>query len=166
MSTAKGPSARAKVLGSIALAMTFVLCEWFAISLSGSRPEAFLGLEIGIVLGLAALVFEIALAERAERTFYAQGVQTTFMSFMMRLATVGPLTMLFMKRDIGVDPQAFALSYCSTFVVYMCWLAWKTYYAPSTYRPRAKASSGDGIVVRENARSIRHPARGAHGRER
>ena len=121
-----------------------------------------------IVLGLAALIFEIGLAERAERTFYAQGVQTTFMSFMMRLATVGPLTMLFMKRDIGVDPQAFALSYCSTFVVYMCWLAWKTYHAPSTYRPKAKASNGDGIVVRENVResvreNARAPRHGSHG---
>ena len=142
----------ARAVGVLALAASFVLIQWGVLALAGFRPESFLGAEIGAFLGLISLVFEIALVTRAERTFHAQGVQTTFMSFMMRLATVGPLTMLFMKSDIGVDPQAFALTYCGTFFLYMCWLAFKTYHAPALYRPKAKAALGDGIVVKHNAR--------------
>jgi hypothetical protein len=159
-----GPGARATAIGVAMLVAVTLGSEWFVIALCGARPESVLGMSIGTFLGLVALVLEIAMVERAERTFHAQGVQTTFMSFMMRLATVGPLTILFMKSELGVSPHAFALSYCATFVSYMCWLSWKTYHAPAHYRPKTKASgvpgSVEGIVVRENRRENRAHAVG------
>ncbi len=158
---AKGPSATAVAIGVAMLVAVTLGSEAFVIALCGARPETTLGMSIGTFLGLIALVMEIAMVERAERTFHAQGVQTTFMSFMMRLATVGPLTILFMKSELGVSPHAFALSYCATFVSYMCWLGWKTYHAPAHYRPKAKASAGEGIVVRENRRENRAHAVGS-----
>lgn len=161
----KGPSATAVAIGVAMLVAVTLGSEAFVIALCGARPETVLGMSIGTFLGLIALVMEIAMVERAERTFHAQGVQTTFMSFMMRLATVGPLTILFMKSELGVSPHAFALSYCATFVSYMCWLGWKTYHAPAHYRPKAKASVAgggvEGIVVRENRRENRAHAVGS-----
>lgn len=145
-------SAQEKVLGSATLGLVFCACTWLVLELCGNGPAAWLGIQIGSFLGLVSLVIEIALVERSARTFHAQGVQTTFMSFILRIATVAPLTLLFMKAEIGVDSQAFAVSYCGTFFLYLCWLAWETYHAPVAYRPRGRTTQGEGIVVKDNRR--------------
>lgn len=142
-----------RVAGALSLVAAFVAIEALVLELRGANPASFLGLQIGAFLGLVSLVLEIAMLERSFRTFHAQGVQTTFMSFMMRLVVVAPLTLLFMKSALGVDHEAFALSYCATFFLYLCWLTWKTYHAPSLYRPRAKAAApgaAPAIVVVDN----------------
>jgi hypothetical protein len=133
-------SPAARLAGALALVAVFAGIVALVVELRGASPAAFLGIQIGSFLGLVSLVLEIAMVERSSRTFHAQGVQTTFLSFMMRLVVVAPATLLFMKPALGVDHEAFALSYCSTFFLYMCWLTWKTYHAPSTYRPRARAA--------------------------
>lgn len=118
--------------------------------MTGLSPAAVLGLLLGGFLGLISLSIEIGLLERSARTFHAQGVQTTFISFVMRLTVVAPLTLLFMNVGLGIDSQAFALSYCGTFFLYLCWLTWETYHAPVQYRPRAAAG---GFVVRDQRAS-------------
>lgn len=157
--SAKGSRA-GRIAGALFLVATFVGVEALVLELRGASPASFLGLEIGAFLGLVSLVLEIAMLERSSRTFHAQGLQTTFMSFMMRLVVVAPLTLLFMKDSLGVDHEAFALSYCSTFFLYMCWLTWKTYHAPACYRPRSRAAAGTPapIVVRDNRARTGTPA--------
>lgn len=153
------PASRA--LGASAMGGLYLGIVALVAALRGSNPETWLGVHIGTFLGFVSLVIEIAMVERSSRTFHAQGVQTTFMSFLMRIVVVGPATLLFMKPELGVDHEAFALSYLATFFVYMCWLTWKTYHAPAHYRPKAARAAGaaapgsplaGACVVRENPR--------------
>ena len=147
--TPKG-SRGARIAGALCLLAIFAGVAALVLRLRGTTPAAVLGLEVGAFLGLVSLVIEMAMVERASRTFYAQGVQTTFLSFMMRLVLVAPATLLFMKPALGVDHEAFALAYCSTFFLYLCWLTWRTYHAPSSYRPRAQSGAAGRITVRDN----------------
>lgn len=138
-----------KIAGAASLIALFACIEWLVVSLTGLTPATTTAAALGGFLGLVSLAIEIGLLERSARTFHAQGVQTTFISFVMRLGIVAPLTLLFMKPAVGIDAQAFALSYCGTFFIYMCWLTWETYHAPVQYRP--KATTGRIVVVDRRA---------------
>jgi hypothetical protein len=142
--------------GSLAAVLAAVL--WGVLALRGASPATFAGLAVGVFTGLVSLVVELAMLERAERTFYAQGVQVTFMSFVMRLVVVAPLTLLF--RVSEVDAEAFALSYLATFLVYLCWLTWTMYHAPVQYK-----GLGDSAVTAEPGcgRSVSQPSRRRRG---
>jgi hypothetical protein len=146
--------AAAKVLGGLFLVGVFAGIEALVVAMQGAHPAAFAAAALGGFLGLVSLTIELGLLARSARTFHAQGVQATFMSFMMRLVVVAPVTLLLMKYELGMDPTSFALSYCATFFLYMCWLTWVTYHAPVQYRPKASASR---IVVRDNRRSHAQP---------
>jgi len=158
------------VAGAVTLVAVFAAVELLVFQLRPLSPATAMAACLGGFLGLVSLALEMAMLERAARTFHAQGVQTTFLSFMMRLAVVGPTTLLLMKSEIGLDAQAFALSYCSTFFLYLCSLTWVTYHAPAQYKPRARAATaaaaptlhelvGGTYVVRENRRKTGANAR-------
>jgi FlaA1/EpsC-like NDP-sugar epimerase len=144
-------SPAARFAGALAMLAMFVGVEAMVFSLRGLSPATFTAALLGAFLGLISLAIEIGMQERSARIFHAQGMQTTFMSFMMRMVIVAPLTLLFMKKELGVDHEAFALSYCSTFFLYMCWLTWETYHAPALYRPKAAAAGP--LVVRDRRRA-------------
>jgi hypothetical protein len=135
-----------RIAGGLFLVAAFAAVEWLVFTLCGVSARTVTPAALGVFLGLISLAIEIGLLERSARTFHAQGVQTTFISFAMRLATVGPVTLLLMKSSLGMDPQAFALSYCGTFFLYLCWLTWETYRAPVQYRPRAQSGRTDDVV--------------------
>lgn len=135
-----------KLAGAATLVALFAGIEALVLRMTGVSPATVAGTLLGGFLGLISLAIEIGLLDRSARTFHAQGVQTTFISFVMRMCVVAPLTLLFMKGEIGVHHQAFALSYCGTFFLYLCWLTWETYHAPAQYRPKATAGT---IVVRD-----------------
>ena len=152
----KASSRTAQIVGSTTLLALFVAVEVLVFSLRGLSPATFTAALLGAFLGLISLAIEIGMQERSARIFHAQGLQTTFMSFVMRMVIVAPLTLLFMNKALGVDHEAFALSYCSTFFLYMCWLTWETYNAPAHYRPKAAAAGP--LVVRDRRQA---PAVGA-----
>ena len=89
-------------------------------------------------LVLASLVLEINIVERAMRMPRGDTASATFQTFAMRLALVAPLTFVFQRAGSSVDGTAFAISYLTTFFVYLCWLTWKTYHAPVQYKGRSK----------------------------
>ena len=136
---------------TLALAAVLALVLWGVVEHRGASPATLQAVAIGLFLGLVSLVVENGLLERAERSFHAQGVQAVFMSFVMRLVVVAPLVLLFGRAGSGTDAEAFALSYCSTFFVYLVGLTWKTYHAPVQYCP----------VRAERERLERGPSRGA-----
>lgn len=142
----KPASRAAAVTGAVFLAVTFGLVEMLVFQLRGVGTASVTGALLGGFLGLVSLAVEIGMQERSARTFHAQGLQTTFLSFVMRVVVVAPLTILFMGGGLGIDHEAFALSYCATFLLYLCWLTWETYHAPAAYRPRA-AAGGLRVVV-------------------
>lgn len=137
-----------RIAGAAVLVAVFAAVEGLVLGMRGVSPATTGAVLLGGFLGLVSLAIEIAMLERSARTFHAQGVMTTFLSFMMRLAVVAPVTLLLMKSDLGLDAQSYALSYCATFLLYMCWLTWVTYHAPPLYRPKATAPGA--IVVRDN----------------
>lgn len=147
-------SRAAKIAGGATLVAIFLAVEALVFQLRGLSPETFTASAIGAFLGLISLAVEIGMVERSARTFHAQGVQATFLSFVMRLVIVAPLTLLFMKKSVGVDHEAFALTYCATFFLYLCWLTWETYHAPAQYRPKAAGASPAEIVVRDNRKTV------------
>jgi hypothetical protein len=128
----------ARIAGAIAIAVTFLGLEALVVLYRGLNPASVTGVEVGAVFGLLSLVLEIHLVERALRTPKGDPAGATFQTFAMRLAVVAPLTFAFSGSRSGVDDVAFAVSYCVTFFVYLCWLTWKTYHMPVQYRPRAK----------------------------
>lgn len=125
---------RARLLGTIALAVTFVALEALVLGYRGLNPASFAGVEIGTVIGLASLVLEIQLVRRAMRTLTGDVAGATFQTFAMRLAIVAPLTFAFQRAGSSVDGTAFAVGYLVTFFVYLCWLTWTTYHAPVQYK--------------------------------
>lgn len=149
-------SARARLVGSVALAATFLGLETMVTNWCGLRPATFAGVFIGAAIGLASLAFEIQLVERAMRSLKGDTASATFQTFAMRLALVAPLTFAFQMGGSGVDAAAFAVSYLVTFFVYLCWLTWKTYHAPVQYRAKPKQFA-PRIV--ENARETAGAAR-------
>lgn len=173
MTAPRTPAGR--IAGAMTLVALFAATELLVFQLRPLAPATAMAACLGGFLGLVSLALEMGMQERAARTFHAQGVQTTFLSFMMRLAVVGPTTLLLMKSEIGLDPQAFALSYCSTFFLYLCWLTWVTYHAPVQYKPRARAAAAPAAptltelcsgtyVVRDNRRGVRATTSGTQAR--
>ncbi|MCG3134283.1 MAG: hypothetical protein HMLKMBBP_01576 [Planctomycetes bacterium] len=161
-------SAAARVSGAVFLAGAQAATIAIVLAMLGGKPAVWMGCWAGTFAGLVSLVVEMAMVERSARTFHAQGVQTTFMSFLMRIVTVGAVTMLLRSLDAGVDPYGFALTYCGTFFLYMCWLTWVTYHAPVHYRGKSKKQpqgssaarpDGDGYVVRDNRKAAGSSAR-------
>ena len=128
----------ARIAGAIAIAVTFAGLETLVVLYRGLHPASVTGVEVGAVLGLLSLVLEMHLVQRALSTEKGDPAGATFQTFAMRLAVVAPLTFAFSGSRSGVDSVAFAVSYCVTFFVYLCWLTWKTYHMPVQYKPRAK----------------------------
>ena len=144
----------ARFAGAVTVVAVLGGIEALVFEMRGVTPGSTTGVLLGGFLGLISLALETGMIERSSRTFHAQGVQTTFLSFLMRLAVVAPLTLLFSKTEVGIDHEAFALSYCGTFLLYLCWLTWHTYHAPVRYRPQATFKRVKVI----DRRSPRHPA--------
>ncbi len=134
-------SSGARLAGALVLAAVFVGIQALVVGYRGASPRVFTAVEAGSVAGLVSLLLELHMIDRSDRSFSATGVQATFMSFVMRLVVVAPLTLLFMRKGSEVDHEAFALSYCSTFFVYLCWLTWKSYHAPVQYKGRGTRPS-------------------------
>ncbi len=130
-------SPRARAVGAAALAATLVLLDALVVGYRGLNPASFTGVEVGTVIGLLSLVLEIHLVERAMRSANGDVAGATFQTFAMRLALVAPLTFAFQSKGSSVDGTAFAVSYFSTFFVYLCWLTWKTYHAPVQFKGKA-----------------------------
>jgi hypothetical protein len=130
-------SAVTRVIGTALLAALFVGLEGLVTAWCGARPASFTGVEVGAAIGLASLVLEIQIVERALRSARGDTASATFQTFAMRLAIVAPLTILFQRKGSGIDGSAFAVSYLVTFFVYLCWLTWKSYHAPVQYRGRS-----------------------------
>lgn len=95
-------------------------------------------MEIGTFLGLASLAAEFMLVRQDDLRAARDPSQGVFAGFFLRLTIVGPLTMAFGNMDLGVHAEAFALSYLSTFFVYLCWLTWKIGTAPPSYQGGSK----------------------------
>lgn len=131
-------SRAARIAGAIAITVTFVGLEALVVLYRGVNSASITGVEVGAVFGLLSLVMEMHLVARALRSPKGDPAGATFQTFAMRLVVVAPLTFAFGGRGSGVDSVAFAVAYCVTFFVYLCWLTWKTYHMPVQYRPRAK----------------------------
>ncbi len=131
-------SATARLVGASALALTFLGLEALVLGYCGLNPRSFTGVEIGALLGLANLVLELHVVERAMRLPKGDTAGATFQTFAMRLALVGPLTFVFQRAGSSVDATAFAVAYLVTFFLYLCWLTWKSYHAPVQYRARTE----------------------------
>jgi len=132
-------SRRARIWGSAALVVTFVALEALVVGYGGLRPQTFIGVEIGALLGLISLVLEMQIVGRAMRMPRGDTAAATFQTFAMRLALVAPLTLVFQRTGSNVDGTSFAVSYLVTFFVYLCWLTWKTYHAPVQVPGQAEA---------------------------
>ena len=146
----------ARIAGAIAIAVTFLGLETLVVLYRGLNPASVTGVAVGAVFGLFSLVIEMHLVASALRSTKGDPAGATFQTFAMRLAIVAPLTWAFGGRGSGVDSVAFAVSYCVTFFVYLCWLTWKTYHMPVQYRPRAKKFEPRVIDRRrETAGSVR-----------
>ena len=127
---------------------------WGVVGVSGFDAATMAGVYTGTFFGLISLAIEMAVIGRSLRIFEHNGMQATLQTFVMRLVIVGALGMWFMRADSGTDAQAFCLSYCSTFFVYMCWLTWRTYNQPVHYvgkrekaRRAAKAAAKSNVTV-------------------
>jgi hypothetical protein len=128
----------ARIAAAMAIAVTFLGLEALVVLYRGLTPASVTGVEVGAVFGLFSLVVEMHLVASALRSTKGDPAGATFQTFAMRLAVVAPLTWAFGGSGSGVDSVAFAVSYCVTFFVYLCWLTWKTYHMPVQYRPRPK----------------------------
>jgi hypothetical protein len=120
----------------------FLGCAWLTLNYTGVRVDTVVGFEIGTFLGLLCLAVELALVERSSQRRTGDPSEAVFASFFLRLAVVGPFTMWFGMACKSVHAEAFALSYLSTFFVYLCWLTWKVATAPSSYKPGSSATAG------------------------
>ena len=128
----------ARIAAAVSIAVTFAGLEVLVVLYRGLHPASVTGVAVGAVLGLLSLVLEMHLVENALRTPKGEPSGAALQTFAMRLAVVAPLTFAFSGEGAGVDAVAFAVSHCVTFVVYLCWLTWKTYHMPVQYRPRPK----------------------------
>jgi hypothetical protein len=146
-------SARARFIGAVAMAATFLGLEAMVTVWCGLRPASFSGVFIGAVIGLASLAFEIQIVERAMRSAKGDTASATFQTFAMRLALVAPITFAFQMKGSSVDASAFAVSYLVTFFVYLCWLTWKSYHAPVQYRAKPKQFAPRIVENRREASS-------------
>ena len=126
-----------KIAGALSLATTLVIVLWGVVDLSGFTPMTMSGVYTGTFFGLITLAVEMAVIGRSLRIFEHNGMQATLQTFIMRLIIVGGLGMWFMRVGSGTDAQAFCLSYCATFFVYMCWLTWRTYNQPVHYQGKS-----------------------------
>lgn len=120
----------------------FLGCSWLTFAHTGVRTDTTAGFEIGTFLGLVCLAVELALVERSSRRDTGDPSEAVFASFFLRLAIVGPFTLWFGMACPWVNAEAFALSYLSTFFVYLCWLTWKVATTPSSYKGGSTKSSG------------------------
>jgi hypothetical protein len=125
---------RARLIGTVTLAVLFLALEALVLGYRGLNPASFAGVEIGTVIGLASLALEIQLVRGAMRSLKGDVAGATFQTFAMRLALVAPLTFAFQRAGSSVDGTAFAVGYLVTFFVYLCWLTWTTYHAPVQYK--------------------------------
>lgn len=125
---------KAHPLGVLSLILTFAGLSWLVLAYVGVSAATVSGFEIGTFLGLLSLAIELILVERDEVRTNGDPSQAVFASFFLRLAIVGPFTMWFGAMDVGIHAEAFALSYLSTFFVYLCWLTWKVATAPVHYK--------------------------------
>ena len=125
----------------LGLTACFLGLQWLLVLYVDLTPASVAGLQLGAFLGLASLAIEIECLARAFRASWRDPSQVTFMSFFLRLATVGPLTLLFAKEGSAIGSEPFALSYCSTFFVYMCWLTWRMATAPTSFEGGARRFS-------------------------
>ncbi len=107
----------------------------------GFDPEVWTGIYVGTFAGLVSLVVELAVVGRSMRLFNENGLQATLMTFTMRLGAVGGLGVCFLADGSWVDLQAFCLSYCATFFIYMCWLTWRTAKQPTQFERRQAANA-------------------------
>ena len=137
---AKPKKKPARVGGVAALIATFLGCGWLTLAYTGVEASTVMAFQIGTFLGLLSLAVELILIERDGQRESADPSQAVFASFFLRLAIVGPFTMWFGAVDVGVHAEGFALSYLSTFFVYLCWLTWKVATAPVHYKGGAKQS--------------------------
>ena len=128
----------ARIAGGIAIAVTFLALEALVVLYRGLNSASVTGVEVGAVFGLFSLVVEMHLVASALRSPKGDPAGATFQTFAMRLAVVAPLTWAFGGSGSGVDSVAFAVSYCVTFFVYLCWLTWTHYHAPVCYKGRSK----------------------------
>ena len=142
----------ARIAAAIAIAVTFLGLEALVVLYRGLHSASVTGVEVGAVFGLFSLVVEMHLVASALRSPKGDPAGATFQTFAMRLAVVAPLTFAFNGSRSGVDNVAFAVSYCVTFFVYLCWLTWKTYHAPVQYRGRRTAFSPRVVARREHVR--------------
>ena len=129
-------SPRARLIGALCLAATFVGLDALLVAWRGLAPATCTALAFGTLLGLGSLVLEIQMIERAMRTKSGDVANATFQSFAMRLVLVAPTTFWFSRDGSGVDHTGFAVAYLVTFFVYLCWLTWKTYHAPVQYKAK------------------------------
>jgi hypothetical protein len=139
------------MVGSLTLAAAFASLVALVLGYRGFTAAAWAGVEVGVLVGLASLVLEIAVVDRAMRSTRGDTASATFQTFAMRLSLVAPITLAFQTESSRTDATAFALSYLSTFFVYLCWLTWATYHAPIHYRPRANTGSAPRVVARGSA---------------
>jgi protein-S-isoprenylcysteine O-methyltransferase Ste14 len=131
-------SAGAKAIGVAALVVTFLTLEGLVVGYCGLNPRSITGVAIGAVIGLASLVCEMHIVDRALRSAKGDTASATFQTFAMRLAIVAPLTFVFQSKGSSVDPTAFSVAYLVTFFMYLCQLTWTTYHAPVQYRAKPK----------------------------
>lgn len=110
----------------------FTVLQWLVALWRGFEPATFSGLWIGAFVGLVSLAVELSMVGRASRDPNSDGMQVVLGTFMMRCMTVGALTLGLWTID-SIDATAFAISYCSTFVVYLTWLTWRMAMTPSSY---------------------------------
>lgn len=143
--------------GAASLAALYSLCVWGALALGGFSATAWLGVQIGAFFGLGSLAIELAVLERTYRTCEGSGTQAVLGTFIARVFTVGLLMTTFQVVDAPVQQEAFALAYVSTFLVYMCWLTWKTATAPIQYQPKPKRrrKTARAVKVLRSGESVR-----------
>ncbi len=139
------------------LVAAFVLAQWGVFAYSGTSPRVMSGVYAGTFAGLISLVVEMAVIGRSMRLFHHNGMQATLQTFILRLMIVGGVGIWFMRPESGTDVNAFCLTYCATFFVYLCWLTWRTYNAPVLYR--------GGAVRVSSATGARATSVAARGRE-
>ena len=140
--------------GATGLLGVFVLVTWGVVAYRGLNPETMSGIYAGVFAGLISLVVEIAVIGRSLRLFAHNGMGATLQTFTMRLVIVGALGIWFMRGASATDAQAFCLSYCGTFFVYLCWLTWRTYKAPVQYQGKRAAPAAAAAARAAASRGV------------
>lgn len=139
---------RARRVGALCLAATYIGLVTAILAYRHVVPATVAGVAVGTLLGLASMVFEIHVVERAARQEKGDTAGATFQTFALRLAVVAPLTLAFQRVAGRVDAESFAVTYVATFFAYLCWLTWRAYHTPVAYRRRAKTGGAPRVVVK------------------